>query len=81
MDLFDREATFGDDYLYFYEASLDEARTQADVERILEALDLTPGLQHSRRTVRAREHLQSPRGAGLRRHRRRRHTGVHRPGS
>ena len=21
MDLFDREATFGDDYLYFYEAS------------------------------------------------------------
>ncbi len=43
MDLFDREATFGDDYLYFYEASLDEARTQADVERILEALDLTPG--------------------------------------
>lgn len=43
MDLFDREETFGEDYLYFYEAFLDEERNKADVERIVEMLRLVPG--------------------------------------
>lgn len=43
MELFDREATFGDDYLYFYEGFLGVERNQADVGRAVEALGLAPG--------------------------------------
>lgn len=43
MELFNREETFGDDYLYFYSGFLAEDRTTADVERIIESLDLVPG--------------------------------------
>jgi len=43
MELFDREETFGDDYLYFYKEFLDEERNMADVERIVETLGLGPG--------------------------------------
>ena len=43
MELFDREATFGDDYLYFYEGFLGDERNQADVDRAVEVLGLTPG--------------------------------------
>lgn len=43
MELFDREETFGDDYLYFYKQFLDEERNRADVERIVESLGLGPG--------------------------------------
>ena len=32
---FDMEATFGDDYLYFYEESIDEAHSDADTAEIL----------------------------------------------
>jgi SAM-dependent methyltransferase len=43
MELFDREETFGDDYLYFYKGFLDEARNKADVDRIVETLGLISG--------------------------------------
>lgn len=43
MDLFDREETFGDDYLHFYKGFLDEERNMADVDRIVETLGLVPG--------------------------------------
>ncbi len=43
MELFDREETFGDDYLYFYKGLLDEERNKADVERIVETLGVVPG--------------------------------------
>jgi ubiquinone/menaquinone biosynthesis C-methylase UbiE len=40
---FDMEATFGDDYLYFYEESIDDAHSDADTAEILRLLDLPPG--------------------------------------
>lgn len=43
MELFDREETFGDDYLYFYQEFLGEERNRADADRIVEALGLAPG--------------------------------------
>jgi SAM-dependent methyltransferase len=43
MELFDREEMFGDDYLFFYRGFLDRERTKADVERIVETLDLISG--------------------------------------
>ena len=32
---FDMEGTFGDDYLYFYEESIDDAHSDADTAEIL----------------------------------------------
>jgi SAM-dependent methyltransferase len=43
MRLFDIEGTFGDDYLYFYAPMLDEERSRADMERIVDLLGLEPG--------------------------------------
>jgi SAM-dependent methyltransferase len=43
MELFDRETTFGDDYLYFYQGFLGEERNKADVDRVMETLELAPG--------------------------------------
>ena len=40
---FDMEATFGDDYLYFYEESIDDEHSDADTAEILGLLDLPPG--------------------------------------
>ncbi len=40
---FDLEATFGDDYLYFYEESIDDEHSDADTAEILGLLDLPPG--------------------------------------
>jgi SAM-dependent methyltransferase len=40
---FDMEATFGDDYLYFYEESIDDAHSDSDTAEILGMLNLTPG--------------------------------------
>ncbi|MCH7584991.1 MAG: methyltransferase domain-containing protein [Acidobacteria bacterium] len=43
MQLFDPEETFGDDYLHFYLAFLDDERNQADTNRVVETLGLEPG--------------------------------------
>jgi 2-polyprenyl-3-methyl-5-hydroxy-6-metoxy-1,4-benzoquinol methylase len=43
MELFDRQGTFGDDYLYFYEGFLGEERNKADVDRVVEVLGVVPG--------------------------------------
>jgi SAM-dependent methyltransferase len=40
---FDMEATFGDDYLYFYEESIDDEHSDADTAEILGLLDLPRG--------------------------------------
>jgi SAM-dependent methyltransferase len=40
---FDMEATFSDDYPYFYAESIDDAHSDADVAEILGLLDLPPG--------------------------------------
>jgi ubiquinone/menaquinone biosynthesis C-methylase UbiE len=40
---FDVEATFGDDYLYFYEESIDEGHSDDDATAILGLLDLPGG--------------------------------------
>ena len=40
---FDMEATFGDDYLYFYEESIDDVHSDADTAEILGLLDLPEG--------------------------------------
>jgi len=40
---FDMEATFGDDYPYFYEDSIDDEHSDADAAEILGLLDLPPG--------------------------------------
>jgi SAM-dependent methyltransferase len=40
---FDMEGTFGDDYLYFYEESIDDAHSDADTAEILSLLDLPSG--------------------------------------
>jgi SAM-dependent methyltransferase len=40
---FDLEATFSDDYLYFYEESIDDEHSDADVAEILGLLDLSRG--------------------------------------
>jgi SAM-dependent methyltransferase len=40
---FDMEATFGDDYLYFYEESIDDEHSDADTTEILGLLGLSPG--------------------------------------
>src|ERR1700722_4331357 len=40
---FDMEATFGDDYLYFYEESIDDEHSDSDTAEILGLLDLPPG--------------------------------------
>ena len=40
---FDMEATFGDDYLYFYEESIDDEHSDADTAEILGLLDLPTG--------------------------------------
>ena len=40
---FDMEATFSDDYLYFYEESIDDEHSDADTAEILGLLDLPPG--------------------------------------
>ncbi len=40
---FEFEATFGDDYLYFYEESIDDAHSDADTAEILHLLDLPKG--------------------------------------
>jgi SAM-dependent methyltransferase len=40
---FDLEATFGDDYLYFYEESIDDAHSDTDTSEILRLLDLPKG--------------------------------------
>ena len=39
----DMEATFGDDYLYFYEESIDDAHSDSDTSEILQLLDLAKG--------------------------------------
>lgn len=43
MQLFDREETFGDDYLHFYLELLDAERNRADTDRVVETLELKPG--------------------------------------
>jgi len=40
---FDVDATFGDDYLYFYAESIDEGHSDDDAAEILGRLDLPPG--------------------------------------
>ena len=40
---FDMEGTFGDDYLYFYDESIDDERSDADAAEILSLLGLRPG--------------------------------------
>ena len=40
---FDMEATFGDDYLYFYEESIDDEHSDADTAEILGLLELPAG--------------------------------------
>ena len=40
---FDMAGTFGDDYLYFYEESIDDAHSDADTAEILGLLDLPGG--------------------------------------
>jgi SAM-dependent methyltransferase len=40
---FDMEATFGDDYLYFYEESIDDVHSDSDTAEILSLLDLPRG--------------------------------------
>jgi SAM-dependent methyltransferase len=40
---FDLAATFGDDYLYFYEESIDDGHSDDDTAEILGRLDLAPG--------------------------------------
>ena len=40
---FDLEGTFSDDYLYFYEESIDDEHSDADTAEILGLLDLVPG--------------------------------------
>jgi SAM-dependent methyltransferase len=40
---FDIAATFGDDYLYFYEESIDDGHSDTDAAEILGLLDLPPG--------------------------------------
>jgi SAM-dependent methyltransferase len=42
---FDAEALFGDDYLYFYEDLLSDARSDAETELIWRLLDLQPGME------------------------------------
>lgn len=42
---FDMEATFGDDYLYFYEESIDDEHSDSDTAEILSLLDLPAGSQ------------------------------------
>jgi hypothetical protein len=48
---FDMEGTFGDDYLYFYEESIDDAHSDADTAEILGLLDLPAGAASSMRPV------------------------------
>jgi len=45
MNEFDFEGVFNEDYLYFYEDILTPERTQEDVEKIVELLDLEPGAE------------------------------------
>ena len=45
MSQFDFEGVFNEDYLYFYESFLTPERTQEDVEKILELLELPPGAE------------------------------------
>ena len=40
---FDMAGTFGDDYLYFYEESIDDVHSDADTVEILALLDLPSG--------------------------------------
>ena len=40
---FELEATFGDDYLYFYAESIDDAHSDTDTSEILRVLDLPKG--------------------------------------
>src|ERR1700722_18814116 len=40
---FDLSETFGDDYLYFYEDSIDDEHSDSDTAEILSLLDLPPG--------------------------------------
>src|SRR5215469_4027879 len=40
---FELEATFGDDYLYFYAESIDDEHSDADTSEILHLLDLPKG--------------------------------------
>ena len=40
---FDMESTFGDDYLYFYDESIDDEHSDADTAEILGLLELPPG--------------------------------------
>jgi SAM-dependent methyltransferase len=42
---FDAEGLFDEDYLYFYEGVLSDARSDADVELIWRLLDLQPGMR------------------------------------
>jgi SAM-dependent methyltransferase len=42
---FDREATFDEDYLYFYAEIIPPERTAADVELVWRLLELEPGLE------------------------------------
>jgi ubiquinone/menaquinone biosynthesis C-methylase UbiE len=45
MSEFDFEGVFNEDYLYFYEQILTPERTQEDVEKIVELIELEPGAQ------------------------------------
>jgi 2-polyprenyl-3-methyl-5-hydroxy-6-metoxy-1,4-benzoquinol methylase len=45
MSEFDFEGVFNEDYLYFYEQILTAERTEDDVARIVELLDLQPGAE------------------------------------
>ncbi len=40
---FDLSETFGDDYLHFYEDSIDDEHSDSDTAEILGLLDLPPG--------------------------------------
>ena len=48
---FDMAGTFGDDYLYFYEESIDDVHSDADTAEILGLLDLPAGRASSTRRV------------------------------
>ena len=57
---FDMEATFGDDYPYFYEESIDDAHSDADTAEILGPARPAVGLPHPRCALRPRPALPPP---------------------
>ena len=60
---FDLDGTFGDDYLYFYEESIDDAHSDADTAEILGPARPAVRLPHPGRALRPRPY-RPPAGRG-----------------